>query len=196
MISAQEVAELRARTGAGLMDAKRALEDSGGNFDKAVEALRVKGLAKAESKQSRTAREGLVATYNHGGRIGAMIELNCETDFVARGEDFASLARELAMQVAASAPEYLSAEEVPPEIAERERSLAREEARATGKPEAALEQISEGRFGKFLSERCLLSQPYIKDPSKSIETLIGEASGKLGEKIELSRFARFELGAR
>lgn len=196
MISAKDVAELRARTGAGLMDAKRALEEAGGDFDKAVQALRVKGLAKAGSKQSRTAAEGLVVTYSHAGRIGAMIELNCETDFVARGEDFATLARELAMQVAASAPEYLSAEEVPAEVKERERALALEEARAAGKPEAALEQIAEGRLEKFLSERCLLSQPYIKDPSQSVEVLIGEVSGKLGEKLELSRFARFELGQR
>lgn len=196
MISAKDVALLRARTGAGLMDAKRALEEAGGDFDKAVQSLRVKGLAKAESKQSRTATEGLVVTYSHAGRIGAMIELNCETDFVARGEDFAALARELAMQVAASAPEYLSAEEVPAEVKERERALALEEARRAGKPEAALDQIAEGRLEKFLSERCLLSQPYIKDPSRSVEVLIGEVSGKLGEKLELSRFARFELGQR
>lgn len=196
MISAKDVADLRARTGAGLMDAKRALEEAGGDFDKAVQVLRVKGLAKAESKQSRTAAEGLVVTYSHAGRIGAMVELGCETDFVARGEDFGALARELAMQVAASAPEYLSVDEVPAEIKDRERSLALEEARGAGKPEAALKQIAEGRLEKFLSERCLLSQPYIKDPSKSVETLIGEVSGKLGEKVELSRFARFELGQR
>jgi elongation factor Ts len=194
VISAQQVAELRARTGAGMMDAKHALEEADGDLDQAIEKLRIKGLARAESKQGRTAAEGLVVSYTHAGRIGTLVELLCETDFVARGEDFTALAKELAMQVAASSPEYLSPEEVPTEIAERERSLALEEARAAGKPEAALERIAAGRLEKFYAERCLLKQPYIKDPAKSVESLIAEVSGKLGEKIELGRFSRIELG--
>jgi elongation factor Ts len=194
MISASDVAALRSRTGAGLMDAKRALEEAAGDMDRATELLRIKGLAKATSKQDRVAAEGLIVAYTHSGRIGAMIELNCETDFVARGEDFTTLARELAMQVAASAPLYLSPEDIPTEELERERSLARAEAEASGKPASALEQIVEGRLGKFYEEHCLLKQPYIKDPKRSVETLIGETSGRLGEKLELTRFARFELG--
>lgn len=193
MISASEVAELRKRTGAGLMDAKKALEVAGGDMDKALEELRVKGLAKAASKQSRTADQGLVVAYTHGGRIGALVELNCETDFVARNAEFQQLAKELAMQIAATSPEYLAPEDVPAALVAKEEKLAREEAKQAGKPEAALEQIVKGKLGKFYSERCLLLQPHIKDSSKTIETLLAEATAKLGEKISIRRFSRIEL---
>lgn len=192
-ISASDVAELRKQTGAGLMDAKRALEEAKGDASKATEALRIKGLAKAGKRSGRTAAEGVVTTYTHGDRIGVLVELNCETDFVARNSEFKDLAHELALQVAASHPRYLSPEEVPAAEIEEEERLARSQAEAAGKPAAALEQIVKGQIGKFYSEHCLLNQVYVKDPSKTVGDLITGAATKLGEKIEVRRFARFEL---
>ena len=192
-ISAETVSELRRQTGAGLMDAKRALEQTRGDMAQAAERLRVQGLARAHSRSAREARQGMIKAYTHSDRIGAMVELLCESDFVARSEPFRALASDLAMQVAASDPEYLTPTEVPAEVVARERKLALEEAQAAGKPESAQEEITRGKLEKFYQERCLLRQPFIKDEKKSVEELIAEVASILGEKVELRRFARFAL---
>jgi len=195
MISAEAVKELRNRTGAGMMDCKRALEETGGDIEKAIEILRMKGLAAAAKKAGRVAKEGLVHAYIHGGgRIGVLIEVNCETDFVARTEEFKDLVHNLAMQVAAARPEYVKREDVPEEVIEREKSILRAQALNEGKPEKVVEKIVSGRLEKFFQENCLLEQPYIKDPERKVKVLIAEKIAKLGENIEVRRFARFEVG--
>ncbi|SMB95489.1 translation elongation factor Ts (EF-Ts) [Thermanaeromonas toyohensis ToBE] len=195
MISAEAVKELRNRTGAGMMDCKRALEETGGDIEKAIEILRMKGLAAAAKKAGRVAKEGLVHAYIHGGgRIGVLIEVNCETDFVARTEEFKDLVHNLAMQVAAARPEYVKREDVPEEVIEREKSILRAQALNEGKPEKVVEKIVSGRLEKFFQENCLLEQPYIKDPERKVKDLIAEKIAKLGENIEVRRFARFEVG--
>jgi len=195
MVSAEAVKELRNRTGAGMMDCKRALEETGGDIEKAIEILRMKGLAAAAKKAGRVAKEGLVHAYIHGGgRIGVLIEVNCETDFVARTEEFQDLVHNLAMQVAAARPEYIKREDVPEEVIEREKSILRAQALNEGKPEKVVEKIVSGRLEKFFQESCLLEQSYIKDPDRKVKDLIAEKIAKLGENIEVRRFVRFEVG--
>ncbi len=194
-ITTQMIKELREKTGAGIVDCKKALQEAGGDIEKAVEILRKKGAAKAAKKAERATAEGIVVSYIHaGGKVGALVELNCETDFVARTEDFKALGHEIAMQVAAMAPEYVSREEVPAEVVEKEKEVLREQALAEGKPEHIVEKIVEGRLSKFFSEKCLLEQPWIKDDSKTIQDLLTEYITKLGENIKVKRFCRFEVG--
>ncbi len=194
-VSVEQVKKLRAATGAGILDCRKALEEAGGDFDKAVEILRKKGAAKAAKKAGREAKEGIIDVYSHGGgRIGVMVELNCETDFVARTEEFRHLAHEIALQIAAMSPRYVSEEDVPEEVLEKEREIARERARAQGKPEHVLDRIVEGMINKFLDEVVLLRQTYIRDDSKTIRDLITEAIAKIGENIVVRRFVRWEVG--
>ena len=194
-ITASMVKELRERTGAGMMDCKRALVETDGDFDKAVTLLREKGLAAASKRAGRETAEGVVESYIHmGGRIGVLIEVNCETDFVAKTDQFRTLARDLAMQVAASRPLYVSRDEVPEDVIERERQIYRTQALNEGKPEKVADRIVEGKLEKFYQEVCLLDQPFIREPEKSVEELIRETIGLLGENITVRRFARFERG--
>ncbi|RME42368.1 MAG: translation elongation factor Ts [Chloroflexi bacterium] len=194
-ITAEMVKELRDRTQAGILDCKKALEETNGDFDKAVELLRQKGLAVAEKKAGREANEGLIESYIHaGGSVGAIIELNCETDFVARTEAFKSLAHDLAMQVVATNPKFLSQDEIPDDFRERRLAAYRLQALEEGKPEHIADRIAEGRWNKYLTEIVLLKQPFIKDGDKTVEELITEKVAELKENIVLRRFARFELG--
>ena len=190
----KKVSELRARTGAGLMDAKKAYEEAGGDMEKAIDILRKAGAAKAAKRAGREAREGAVQAYIHaGGKIGSMIVLNCETDFVAKNERFQQLAKDIAMQVAASDPEYLKVHDIPSEVIDREKDIYKEQLRKEGKPEDKLDQICEGKLSKFYEEKVLLKQVFIKDDAKTIEQLIEEAISVIGENIELSKFTRFTL---
>lgn len=197
-ISASQVSELRARTGAGMMDCKKALTEAGGDLDAAVDFLRKAGIAKAEKKAGREAGEGLVWSYIHpGNRVGVLIEVNCETDFVARTSDFQTLVNDLAMQVAAASPAAAIAvrrEEIPPEVVAKEREVYAAQVAEQKKPPAVVEKIVDGKLEKFYQERCLLEQGFIRDPDKKVETLIKEVSGKLGENIVVRRFVRFERG--
>ncbi|AEE91401.1 Elongation factor Ts [Tepidanaerobacter acetatoxydans Re1] len=195
MITPEQVKELREQTGAGIMDCKKALVEADGDIEKAVIVLREKGLAKAAKKQNRLASEGIIESYIHGdGRIGVLVEVNCETDFVARNEEFRSFAKDIAMQIAASNPRYLSREDVPREVVEKEREILKTQAINEGKPEKIVEKIVDGRIEKFYEENCLLEQPFIKDPDKNISQLIMEKIAIIGENITISRFARFERG--
>lgn len=187
------IKELREQTGAGIMDVKEALEEAGGERDAAIEVLRKKGLAKQAKKADRVANEGLVESYIHaGGRIGVLLEINCETDFVARTEDFKNLAKEIALHIAASNPLYISADEVPAEVIEKEKEIYKEQ--AGDKSADVMEKMLEGKIAKYLEEVCLLNQPFVKDADKTIGELLGEATGKMGENIVVRRFARFMLG--
>ena len=195
-ISPKDVSELRTRTGAGMMDCKRALEEAGGDMEKAVELLRKKGIAKAEKRSGRSASQGLVVTYiHHNQQVGVLLELNCETDFVARNEAFGQLAREIALHVASADPIGVSTEDVPAELIERERRIAEEQVAAEGKPENIRAKIVEGKIKKFVAERTLLEQPFVKDDKVTVGQMIKEASGKMGETITVRRFARFQVGA-
>jgi elongation factor Ts len=195
-ISPKDVSELRARTGAGMMDCKRALEESGGDMDKASEILRKKGIAKAEKRAGRTASQGLVVSYiHHNQQVGVLLELNCETDFVARNEAFAQLARDVALHVASADPIGVNPEDVPAELIERERRIAEEQVAAEKKPEQIRAKIVDGKIKKFVAERTLLEQPFVKNDKITVGDLIKEASGKLGETISVRRFARFQVGA-
>lgn len=195
MINANQVKELRERTGAGMMDCKKALSETNGDMEKAIEYLREKGLAAAAKRAGRIATEGLVEAYIHGGgRIGVLLELNCETDFVAKTDEFKELAKDIAMQVAASKPEYVSREQVPQEEIEKEKNILRAQALNEGKPEKIVEKMVEGRIEKFFKEVCLLEQPFIKDPDKTVQQLITEKIAKIGENISVRRFVRYELG--
>jgi elongation factor Ts len=195
-ISPKDVSELRARTGAGMMDCKRALEEAGGDMDKASEILRKKGIAKAEKRSGRTASQGLVVSYiHHNQQVGVLLELNCETDFVARNEAFSQLARELALHVASADPIGVNPEDVPAELIERERRIAEEQVAAEKKPEQIRAKIVDGKIKKFVAERTLLEQPFVKNDKITVGELIKEASGKLGETISVRRFARFQVGA-
>ncbi|ADQ06660.1 translation elongation factor Ts [Caldicellulosiruptor kronotskyensis 2002] len=195
MITAEMVKELREKTGAGMMDCKKALEDAGGDMDKAIELLRERGLAKAAKKASRVAAEGIVESYIHGnGRIGVLVEINCETDFVARNEEFRQFAKDIAMQIAAANPKYVSREEVPLDVIEKEKAILRQQALNEGKPENVVDRIVEGRLEKFFEEVCLLEQPWIKNPDMKIKDLLTEKIAKIGENIVIRRFARFERG--
>ncbi|GAB6157609.1 translation elongation factor Ts [Desulfotomaculum varum] len=194
-ISASMVKELRERTGAGMMDCKKALAEVGGDMEKAIEFLREKGLAAAAKKAGRIAAEGIVEAYIHGGgRIGVLVEINCETDFVAKNEDFRALAKDIAMQIAASKPEYVRREEVPADTIEKEREILRAQALNEGKPEKIVEKMVEGRIEKYYKEVCLLEQPFIKDGDKTVQQVINEAIAKIGEKIDVRRFTRYEMG--
>jgi len=194
-VSASMVKDLREKTGAGMMDCKKALAESGGNFEKAVDYLRQKGLATAARRAGRVASEGQIGSYVHaGGKIGVMVEVNCETDFVAKTDDFQAFAKDIAMHIAASSPLYIQRENVPPEVLEREREIYRAQAREAGKPEKIMEKIVEGKLEKFYSEVCLLEQPFIKDPDRTVQDLLNGLIGKLGEKVEIRRFFRFQVG--
>jgi elongation factor Ts len=197
-IRAESVKELREKTGAGFMDCKKALAEASGDFDAAIRWLREKGLAAAAKKAGRTTSEGLVGTYLHaGGRIGVLVEVNCETDFVAKTPDFQGLVKDLSMQVAAASPalpRYVQREEVPATVIDQEREIYRAQAKASGKPDKVIEKIVDGKIDKFLSDICLLEQPFIRDPEKTVKDVVTDAIAKLGENILVRRFARFQLG--
>ena len=194
-ISAAMVKELREKTGAGMLDCKQALEEANGDMTKATEILRQKGLAAAAKKAGRAATEGVVESYIHaGGKIGVLVEVNCETDFVAKTEQFREFVKDIAMQVAASNPRYLRREDVPQETLDKEREILRNQALGEGKPAHVVDKIVEGRLNKFFEETCLLEQPFIKDPDKTVGTLLQEKVAVIGENISIRRFVRFELG--
>lgn len=196
-ITSKDVQRLREATGAGMMDCKRALESTGGDFDGAVTWLREKGMASAAKRVGRTAAEGAVASYIHmGGKIGVLVEVNCETDFVARTDDFQAFCKDICLQIASQAPRYVQREDVPADVLERERQIALAQARenAQGKPENVLQRIADGRLNKWYQEACLLEQAFVKDPDKTIEQLAKEISGKVGEKVVVRRFVRYQLG--
>ncbi len=195
MITAEMVKQLRERTGAGMMDCKKALTETDGNIEKAIEFLREKGLAAAAKKAGRIAAEGLVESYIHGnGRIGVLVEVNIETDFAAANDDFKQMVKDIAMQIAAAKPEYVCKEEVPADIVEKEMEILKAQARNEGKPEKIIDKMVEGRIEKFYKEICLLEQPWIKDPDKTIKQLVTENIAKIGENINVRRFVRFERG--
>ncbi|HCR38795.1 MAG TPA: translation elongation factor Ts [Synergistaceae bacterium] len=189
------VKELRYRSGAGVLDCRKALEECSNDLEKAVDYLREKGLAKAAKKAGRTASEGRVFSYIHtNGKIGTLVEIDCETDFVARTDEFQELGKEIAMQIAAAAPLYLTSEEVPQEDLEREKEIYRQQALDEGKPEKIVDKIAEGRIAKFFEESCLMEQKYIRDPEKKIKDLVVQEIAKMGENIVVRRFARFSIG--
>ena len=194
-VSANMVKELREKTGAGMMDCKKALAETGGDFQKALDYLRQKGLATAARRAGRVASEGRIGSYIHaGGKIGVMVEVNCETDFVAKTDDFQAFAKDIAMHIAASSPSYIRREEVTVEVLEREKEIYRAQARDAKKPEKVIDKIVEGKLEKFYGETCLLEQPFVKDPDLTIQDLLNGLIGKLGEKIEIRRFTRYQVG--
>jgi len=194
-ISASAVKELREKTGAGMMDCKAALKDCGGDMEKAIDFLRKKGLATAQKRAGRAMSEGTIQSYIHmGGKIGVMVEVNCESDFVAKNEGFVEFARGIAMHIAAAAPVAISAEDVPAALVEREMEIYRAQTREMGKPEAMVEKIAEGKLQKFYKESCLLLQPYVRDPNITVADLLNGQIAKIGENISIRRFARFQLG--
>ncbi|MBM4390312.1 MAG: translation elongation factor Ts [Deltaproteobacteria bacterium] len=195
MASMEQIKELRERTGAGMLDCKKALSESGDDVQKAIDWLRAKGIASAAKKSGRAAAEGVVECYIHaGGKIGVMVELNCETDFVAMNENFKGLAREIAMHVAASSPEYVRREEVPAAAFEREKAIQIEKTMAEGKPQAIAEKIVIGRMSKWYEDVCLLDQRWFKDDSKTVDQVVKEATSTIGENIQVRRFSRFVMG--
>lgn len=195
MASLEQIKELRERTGAGMLDCKKALAENGDDVNKAIDWLRTKGIASAAKKAGRAAAEGLVESYIHaGGKIGVMVELNCETDFVAMNEGFKQLARDLAMHIAASAPEYVRREEVAADAYEREKAVQVEKTMAEGKPQAIAEKIVVGRMTKWYEEVCLLDQKWFKDDSKTVDQVVKEATASIGENVQVRRFARFVMG--
>ena len=193
-ISAQLIKELREKTGAGMMDCKKVLVETDGDIDKAIDLLREKGLASAEKKASRIASEGLVASYIHSGRIGVLVEVNSETDFVAKTDEFKEFVKDIAMQVAASNPEYLCEEDVPQEAIDKEKEVLIQQALNEGKPQNIAEKMVEGRMHKFYERVCLLDQPFIKDPSITVNDLLKNKIAKIGENIKIRRFVRYEVG--
>lgn len=187
--------ELREKTGAGVLDCKKALQETSNDLDKAIEFLRKKGMASAAKKAGRATREGLVTSYIHGeGRVGVLLEVNCETDFVARTEQFKQFVKDVSMHIAAASPLYVSPEEVPADVIASEKEIALAQMKDSNKPQAVLEKIAEGKINKYYEDTCLLKQAYVKEPSKSIETLTKETIANLGENITIRRFARFVLG--
>jgi elongation factor Ts len=195
-IAPKDVAELRARTGAGMMDCKRALEEAGGDMEKAVEILRKKRIAKAEKRAGRVASQGLVVSYiHHNQQVGVLLEINSETDFVARNEAFQQLARDIALHIASADPIAVRPEDIPAVLVERERRIAEEQVAAEGKPENIRAKIVEGKLRKFVAERTLLEQAYVRDDKQTVGQLVKEASARLGEAITVRRFARFQVGA-
>ncbi len=193
-INIEDVKRLKSLTGVGLTDAKKALEDAKGDFDKALGEMRKKGLTKAEKRGEREARAGLIGTYNHDGRIGVLIEVNCETDFVARNELFTSLVKDLSMHIAASAPEFVSFEDVDSSVLKKIRTEFEEQVKAQGKPENMVDQIVEGMIKKHFAERCLLDQPFVKNPDQTVGDYVKEHNAKLGENIVVRRFSRMVIG--
>ncbi|MFW6183352.1 MAG: translation elongation factor Ts, partial [Chloroflexota bacterium] len=194
-ITVDMIRELREATGAGVLDAKKALEAADGDFDKAAAALRKKGLARAEKRSDREAKEGVIEVYSHlANRVGVMVEVNCETDFVARNEQFQDLAHDLALHVAAMSPRYVSREDVPADVLENQLSSLRAEAEGEGKPEDIIEKIVQGRLEKFYKDTVLLEQPFVKDEDITVETLVNNTIAVLGENIIVRRFVRYELG--
>jgi elongation factor Ts len=194
-VTAKQVQELRSKTGAGVMDCKRALEEAGSDVEKAVTLLRKQGMARADARMSRATTEGLIASYIHaGGRIGVLVEVNCETDFVARTEDFQQLARNLAMHIAAEQPRWVGRESVPEEVVEQEKEIYRALAVKEGRPEKVLDRIVEGRLGKFFAESCLLEQQYVRDDQKTVGDVVKETMAKLGENVVVRRFIRYQIG--
>ncbi len=194
-ISAAMVKELRDKTGAGIMDCKAALTESDGNIEAAIDFLRKKGIATAKKRAGRAASEGTIQSYIHmGGKIGVMVEVNCETDFVAKNDDFRDFAKNIAMHIAATNPVGIIPEDVPEDIIEKEKDIYRAQALETGKPENILDKIAEGKLRKFFKENCLLQQPYVRDPDMTVEDLLNENIGKIGENITIRRFCRFQIG--
>ena len=194
-VTATQIKDLRERTGAGMADCKKALTEVSGDMDKAIDYLRAKGLAKAAKKAGREATEGLVVSYIHGGgRIGVLVEINCETDFVARNEDFVGFTRDVAMQIAAMAPQFVRKEEVSSDVVAREREVLLAKAKESGKPEPVIQKMVDGQISKWMKEICLLDQAFVKNPDKTIEQLQQELIAKIGENIKIRRFVRFELG--
>ena len=195
MVAMKDISELRQRTGAGVSDCKKALEESQGDMNKAMELLRKKGIAKAEKRAGRSASQGLVVSYiHHNGQVGVLVELNSETDFVARTDGFKELAKEIALHIAMADPIAVSAEDIPAEVIERERRIAEEQVAAEGKPEAVRAKIVEGKIRKFLEERVLMDQKFVKDETRTVGQLVKEVSGKVGEAVAVRRFARFKIG--
>lgn len=194
-ITIEMIKELRERTGAGVMEAKKALEEANGDMEKAVTILREKGVIKAAKKAGRIAKEGIIEAYIHtGDKLGVLVEVNCETDFVARTDEFRKLAKDIALQIAGMNPQYVSKEDIPPEVIEKEKEIYRTQLRNEGKPEHVIEKIIEGKLEKFYEEVCLLEQPFVKNPEIKVKDLITEAISKLGENIVVRRFARFVVG--
>jgi elongation factor Ts len=194
-ITAAMVKELRERTGAGMMDCKKALTEANGDMERAIEILREKGIASAAKKAGRVTAEGLVEAYIHGGgRIGVLVEVNCETDFVAKNEEFRAFVHDVAMHIAAANPQYVRRDDVPADVIEKERSILRTQTLNEGKPEHIVDKIVEGRLEKFFKEVCLLEQPFVKDPDKTVEEVLKEKIAHIGENISIRRFARFVLG--
>jgi len=189
-----EVKRLKDLTGVGLTDAKAALDEANGDFDKALEAMRKKGMTKAEKRGEREARQGVVGTYNHDGRIGVLVEVNCETDFVARNEIFTDLVKDVAMHIAASAPEFVSADEIPASVREAKKAELLASDALKGKPAEMTDKIVEGQLSKYFAERCLLDQPFIKNPDLTVGQFVKEHNARLGENIIVRRFARIALG--
>ena len=195
MFTAKDVMSLRQRTCAGMMEAKKALEESKGDMDKAAEALRVKGMAKADKRSGKQTSEGVITSYvHHNGKVGVLVEVNCETDFVARTDDFKTLAREIALHIASAAPVSVDKDGVPVEKVEVERRIAEEQAKASGKPANIVEKMVAGKVEAYYKDNCLIYQPWIREPKKSIGDLIKEASAKVGENIQVRRFVRFQMG--
>ncbi len=194
-VNAQQVRELRSQTGAGVMDCKKALAEVDGDLDRAVEFLRKKGLSAAAKKASRIASEGAVGSYIHaGGKIGVLLEVNCETDFVARNDDFKNFLKDLAMHIAASEPQFVGRDDVPEEVVSKEKEILAAQVADSGKPENVIEKIVTGRIDKFFKEICLLEQPFVKDTDKSVDQLLNEVVAKIGDKFVVRRFVRFQLG--
>lgn len=193
-VSIEDIKRLKSLTGVGLTDAKKALEDADGNFDNALAEMRKKGLTKAEKRGEREARAGVIGTYNHDGRIGVLVEVNCETDFVARTDDFAELVKDVAMHIAAAAPEFVTSEEIPAEIREAKKSEFSDKAKAEGKPENMIDNIVEGMLTKHFAEKCLLDQPFVKNPDQTVGQLVKDANARMGENILIRRFNRIALG--
>lgn len=194
-VTAAMIKDLRERTGAGMSDCKKALTEVGGDVDKAIDYLRTKGLAKAAKKAGREATEGAVVSYIHGGgRIGVLVEINCETDFVARNEDFQAFTRDVALQIAAMNPQFVRKDEVGQDVVDREREVLVAKAKESGKPDQVVQKMVDGQISKWMKEICLLDQAFVKDPDKTIEQLQQELIAKIGENIKVRRFARFELG--
>jgi elongation factor Ts len=188
------VKDLREKTGAGMMECKKALMETQGDFEKAVVYLRERGVAQAAKRSGRSANQGVIGSYVHGGKLGVLVEVNCETDFVAKTDDFQGLTKELAMQVAASSPKYVNREEVPAADLEQERSIYLNEAKQSGKPEAVQQKIAEGKLESYYKQICLMEQPYIRDPKKSVKQYVTEVAAKLGENVVVRRFVRLQLG--
>ncbi len=194
-ITAEQVKQLRDRTGAGMMDCKSALTEAGGNMEKAVEILRTKGLASAAKRAGRATKDGMIGHYIHmGGKVGVLVEVNCETDFVARTEDFQLLAKELAMHIAAASPVYVKRDDIPAEVLEKEKEIYRAQFAGSGKPANVIDKIAEGKLESYFAQVCLLDQPSVRDPNVTIKQMVANAVAKTGENVTVSRFVRFKLG--